>query len=574
MGVLSIRARQRNCLIAVGVGLLAALAWTIPVRCQEPVLLLHAWETDPELPAQWIVGPPPPQEYSARLDLLNSKVRQERIEEAQRIAHKAVKVDLANRVETFETLVELLQAGEANRSVGLAYVTAACEIVASSDEAGRLWEAVSEGDSLLRQIVEPCLVQWQSPAALSVWRKRLRDDRTIITQTVIAMEGLGLLGESSDRPALESSLLSERSRWPVRLAAARALGRLLDSELESLAEEVWNSSLDRRGLLAASLLVEHRSEPAIGLLLEIIERGSPPAQIASYRALDAVDHQRAVELAEELLQHPDDTMRLAVIDVLNAEEGAESLNLQATALSDSIPRVRRVVRQNLRDKASQAELGNVVDEIIDHFLTGDRVEGIEQSVLLVSELQQHRRASVLAELLDHPDANVSVRAAWALQTLELEEEMLARVHQRLIRLTEDFASKEAVSDEQRVQGTFLIDALGRHAYRPADAMLRRYIPKGGEILSPHPRAAAIYALGKIWEGSEDVELADRLAERMLDDDPMNPEDDTVKYASAVALGRIGAPASAQPLRQVPEPPPVPRAVAAAWSLQQLAESTD
>ncbi len=49
----------------------------------------------------------------------------------------------------------------------------------------------------------------------------------------------------------------------------------------------------------------------------------------------------------------------------------------------------------------------------------------------------------------------------------------------------------------------------------------------------------------------------------------DPEEDPVKYTSAIALGLIGNPASIEPLKSAPYAPPYPIGLAIEWALGQI-----
>ena len=84
--------------------------------------------------------------------------------------------------------------------------------------------------------------------------------------------------------------------------------------------------------------------------------------------------------------------------------------------------------------------------------------------------------------------------------------------------------------------TQLMMAMGDMDYRPAEPLMRRYIPKGSfDVMA---RAAAIWALGKLREGRADSTLVTLLEGRLADIHPPVPEMEEVRRFSAIALGRM------------------------------------
>jgi hypothetical protein len=83
-------------------------------------------------------------------------------------------------------------------------------------------------------------------------------------------------------------------------------------------------------------------------------------------------------------------------------------------------------------------------------------------------------------------------------------------------------------------------------YKPADPVLRRFIPKLS--MSPDSRCAAIYALGYLHRTNPPAELVTALVERLSDVGVSLPEQEPVRQACAVALGRMHATESLPTLR--------------------------
>jgi hypothetical protein len=113
--------------------------------------------------------------------------------------------------------------------------------------------------------------------------------------------------------------------------------------------------------------------------------------------------------------------------------------------------------------------------------------------------------------------------------------------------------------------------LGAQKYRPADAVLRRFVPRADGRLGPESRAAAVWALGRLHEGREVPELVGPLQERMLDMRSKPPEFTQVREMCAVTLGRTKAKEAVPTLRifYVGKPTEDPVNNASGWALQRL-----
>ena len=82
----------------------------------------------------------------------------------------------------------------------------------------------------------------------------------------------------------------------------------------------------------------------------------------------------------------------------------------------------------------------------------------------------------------------------------------------------------------------LFQNLGLAKYMPAEEMMLKYVPKasGGE----RTREGAIWGLGWLHEGAADAGVAQKLTNRLVDMNILNPESRPVRAMCAVSLGRM------------------------------------
>ncbi len=98
-------------------------------------------------------------------------------------------------------------------------------------------------------------------------------------------------------------------------------------------------------------------------------------------------------------------------------------------------------------------------------------------------------------------------------------------------------------------------------------MFEIYVPKNDQKMRTITRTSAVYALGLIWEQEKNSKLAAALVKR-LTDDGLNPEADTVRYASAISISRIGTVDLINDFSEVVgEPTEI--GVAAEWAAERL-----
>ena len=101
--------------------------------------------------------------------------------------------------------------------------------------------------------------------------------------------------------------------------------------------------------------------------------------------------------------------------------------------------------------------------------------------------------------------------------------------------------------------TYLFESFGTMQYRPADELLKGWLPRTVEhVAMTFPRAAAIDALGRLYADSGDETPARLLLDRVTDPGTIPPESETAKYAAAIAIRRVNCAALIPDLRSLPD----------------------
>jgi hypothetical protein len=114
------------------------------------------------------------------------------------------------------------------------------------------------------------------------------------------------------------------------------------------------------------------------------------------------------------------------------------------------------------------------------------------------------------------------------------------------RLNRDQPDLQNLVDHQLSQ---LNQLLGQLKYRPADAILRGFLPRMTNNVGSESRAAAMWALGLIHEGNRNTEVKKLAIERLTDVNTTPPEDYRIRSMSAILLGRLGAKDSLDTLKR-------------------------
>lgn len=536
----------------------------VRVCADEPLRLAHRWEVEPELGVVWL-APRTPLPLTLHPERFASSQLQVVLDESRRALQYADQEDLAGREPALEAILERLKNAPENRQVVLALAGAAIAL-ADESNAQVLWERLRDNPAT-RPLVDRALVDWKSPVALDSWRTRLSDTSSSQSDLLLAIQGVGASGSAQDRPALEALLRSDRHQAPLKISIARALGSVATVDLESLAADVLSAEIEHRELLVAELLARHTSPAAREQLRSIVNSSHQPARTVAYAAISRNYAELARELAPQMLEQNDNNLRAQAVAVLDQYDDADSLRLQAPRIADQNYELRVTVRENLLRRAQIAELRIVVDEVIDEQLSSDVYQGIEQAILLSVALHEAERCPTYLRLLEFPRPETSLIAAWALQELAQTPELMEGILAHTRSMTARLVNKQPTYLPEHLRQAFLFEAMGRNRYQPAAEMLKLYIPKN-HWMSGFCRASAIWALGKILEDSQNADVAQALAERMLDFNPDDPEDPLVQFNATIAIGWIKAPQSLEKLHAVPASTGM-HGLATEWAKQQL-----
>ena len=236
------------------------------------------------------------------------------------------------------------------------------------------------------------------------------------------------------------------------------------------------------------------------------------------------------------------------MDVLFRRPSEARVQLLADRLDDADPGVRVKARRFLLDLAGNREFRDRVIAEGTRVLAGkpQQWRGLEQATILLTLLDHKPAAKRLVELLTNGRPEVAVTAAWGLRMLAVPDVLqpvadhVAEMRRQTLAGKNPFPSEDIPLSTVAHQLSQLIQFLGQQKYAAADPVLRQYVPRRGEQGIWEARAAAVWALGKIHEGTPDAGLTAALLERLDDVSSIPPEDSRVRRMAAISLGRTKA----------------------------------
>ncbi len=536
---------------------------------QQTQPLQHLFEVDPPLGDIWATQQPT---RTIRIDVerLKSPSVKERLEVAQKICLEHSNPTFKQQERAMELLLGKLKEGETNLQVRRAMFSAAL-VVGDATHAESLW-SLAKSDSEILSAVERRLVQWKSPLALKDWRVRVADHGAKPTEVATALQGLAIVGNSDDRAVLVETIRASYTTAANKYLAAIAIGAHVNEGLNEFAQQVMDSDLDQRHLLAAHMLKRHTGAITETQLRRILADGPVSAKLVAYRTISESMPMLARELAKQMTAEPDDGLRIMALRVLHKESDEDSLRIQGALLIDRHPEVRNFAGKNVLEKATQGQRA-VVDELVLANLNSEEWTGIEMAIILAVRLQDRSHCKAFLRLLDHRRPEVYMLAGWALMELGSETEVLAGMFAHAEKLTGELGSKQYAPTDltptDQVRLSFLHEGFGRNQYQPANGLLLKFIAKKGHYFGILSRASAIWALGKLNKGKDNPALRSSLYERMSDFELNWPEDHLVRFSCNLALGEMAHSESRATIERYGEELPSPIAHAAAWALSQI-----
>lgn len=436
-----------------------------------------------------------------------------------------------------------------------------------------LAKATEKGGMSMALTVEPALAAWDYQPYRSVWRARLSRPGVERTRLLLAIEGLGTVRDTDSLAGLRELVFTQLEPMSVRLAAARAAARIADEGLVGDARKLTQQGVDRKQrnlrILAVELLAQHRGTETEALLQELAVDPESVVAGEAVRRLFEIDPQLVYPFSAQLITQRDVNLRRVGAESLLHQGDLAAIPLLATLLDDENPSLRQAVTTGLIRLGSMPSLQAEVIAQSSQVLGRDAWRGIEQATIVLIELDHQPAGERLVELLNHPRHEAAVAAAWGLRRLAIPAHlpaMLAHAQQ----LRGEFTQPNFPHYLRAVaQFSQLFQAFGLQRYREAEPLMRQFIPKDFG-LGDEARAAAIWALGYLYEDAAPADLTEAFAARLSDVNSPLPEVHDVRLMSAVSLGRmksLGVVETLQRFRRDEGPAPV--GLACSWSLERI-----
>jgi HEAT repeat protein len=396
------------------------------------------------------------------------------------------------------------------------------------------------------RVVEPALAEW-GEGMRDIWLQRIRSQAEMRRyELLLAIRCLGQTRETQAQDAL-AGMLGKSGDVVLELEAARSLGMIQRTGLEPVVTSLLAESDGRlqQHMIAVRLLRFHTGQAAIDLLLQLAIDKEPGVAATAIERLVELDPQLVVPIARQSLRRRDARLRELIVSALAHVRTPATVSLLEPILGDAHPRVRRLARTTLLDFSKDAALIEDVLGAGESQLESDDWKALEQSSVLLGQLQHKPVARRLLQLVkQHARPEVCTAAAWALRMVEVPE-LLPDIFQFVKHDYTRIMDQKGSSLSSGAGLVHLLETLGQMEYQPAEAHLRLWIPSG--MRDPKPgdaRSAAVWSLGKLHADQEDPALTATLMQRI--NDPF--EDGEVVRAAIIALGWMKSESAVRRLR--------------------------
>lgn len=422
----------------------------------------------------------------------------------------------------------------------------------AKDAADDLAAAAAADGLLMAEIVEPALAGWGVASAHDVWMARLADPRCEPALQRLAIESLATAGATSAVESLLATVVDDSRPLAVRVAAARACGRLQDAGLTDTASDLAGRKLRPRHtgpLLAALLLARHDDQAASDLLATLATDAEPAVATAALDRLREIDNSLALPLAAAAIASPDAGLRRIGSEILITQGDVAAVTALCPLLDDRNPSVRGMVAGALIDFATNDSLLTVA--VIDGTMTvlaESGWRGLEQASLVLGTLDHEPAADRLLELMEHERPEAAIAASWALRKLSVEATLAPLL--TFAEKSHEVLAGPGAPRHVGLQESQIFQFFGEVRYAPGEPVMRKFIPKS--TLLPDARGAACWALGHLKETAADEDLARAFAARLADVGGPNPENDLVRTMTAISLGRMNSESQLSTLRTFAE----------------------
>lgn len=457
---------------------------------------------------------------------------------------------------TLATSLENLAAGRHVKSVLRQSAVRALAAINNPSAAAALLQADKLGGVDVALVANPALVRWHYKPAVKWWRSQLLSRQVEAPVEVSAITSIMKMRDVRAVSRLRQLVLNEANDIRVRVAAAKALAYLHAKGVAGMAKKILTMHPEPEAeLLAVFLTSGGHSAAQQNILANLAGNEHAAVQVIAVRCLLRVNWRELSPDTQALANGRNSTLRLLAARL--ARRGMNVAVLEKL-LNDARRSVRWYARAALVQLGRQTSLAAPIEQDLMKLADSNQRLQQRQAALALGMLDYKPAAGILLRLLRerlHP--GVRLGALVALRRLAVPGTLAPLlVYAKHVAATSRRMADPKMSVQPAARKTFqtcgaelaqLLQLFGKCGYRPASALLEKFIPKHSPYASV-ARAGAIWALGKIYAGDKTSPLVGLFQGRLADQSLMDPEYPAVRRMSAISLARLRSKASLSELR--------------------------
>ena len=363
-----------------------------------------------------------------------------------------------------------------------------------------------------------------------VWLSRINDGGATDGQLMLAINGAGELNLSEATEALAELVANQRKSPRLRMSCARALAKHADKSFVATAESILDqgASDTLSAILACELLKNQAGDDTVQLATRLVGHEQSVVQAAALSLLLRIDSSHVLPHVDDALKSPDVNVRRPCVEAIVDQKIADRMTQLAIVLNDVNPSLRNHVADEMTRLAKTESLEKPVIEATMGVLNENDWRGCEQACIVLTELQHKDAGRRMVELLKHERGEVRVASAYGLTQLRVKT-LLPDMVEHGLSVYQAFKSGKMNANQPgyTTQMAHLFMAFGDQDYRPADKLIRLYLPKD-QSFGEDARAGAYWAAGKIHRDDPPADIVQTMLTQFQDTESMLPEVESVR----------------------------------------------
>lgn len=410
-------------------------------------------------------------------------------------------------------------------------------------EASLLIELCTPAEETVGGNIEEWLISWKSDVLLKEWTRRVNDPRSDSRdRVVLACRGLAALNESAQSQTLLGLVADRTVPFKIRQAAAESAALLDSAASTTLATDLSTGTvLDQ--VLAVRLLGASTTEPALNLLEILCDADTRAVAAVAWRLMYLHDSKRLLSRLEAGAEHGDSEVRHVAVLVAGDHATPERCQLLNTRLGDVHIAVRNSARRVLQNVTKDHP--ELKDQILAAAGTNISSQSanwqqLEQSCFLLGVLRHDVYQQAGARLLTHQRPEVFCAASWLLHMMPQSAQgdaAVRNIYAAWERIRYGKMTDDALANALRVKIQLLSHVVAYTRFPGLDQFCIDQLNKESQ-LQPTGRAIALWAWGRIYEGTGKANVHEQLHARLYDPATMPPEDMIVKAACALGIAWV------------------------------------